>query len=494
MLWKIPVLLLIVIFAFLQTRGQKKEHEPWLTIKPITTPASTPAMYRKAWENHAGDTSYLIIRDIHIYGNKRTRKVIVLRELQLFPGDTIYASTLDAFLEEKRQRLLNSSLFLTVNIYPVSRGAHHTDLNIEVLERQYFLVLPMLSLVDRNFNVWWVKHNHSLNRLNYGLRLYETNLTGNKDKLGASFTLGYTQQFTLSYDFPYFDKSYRQGFGISASFSRNRELNYTIDSNKQEFYKEDNFIEKSFNFKLNYSYKKEIRLRHSASLSFNSEKVTDTVLKLNPNYFPDNKTTQQYFEFDYRFSYTGTDIWAYPLHGYSILALFSRKGFGFLGGVNETKFSVDLRKYWQLFSNTYAATRFQGSLRLPARQPYFLFEGMGYKGQFVRGMEYYVADGNYYGFLYNTLKKQIAAFRVHSRMLPKEFATIPIRLYFKIYGDLGYNHFPDPRPHSQFTNELLYSYGLGLDIVTFYDAVLRVEYSINQLGEKGVFLHFESSF
>src|SRR5699024_6675254 len=102
------------------------------------------------------------------------------------------------------------------------------------------------------------------------------NLTGNKDRLGASFTLGYTQQFTLSYDFPYFDKAYRQGFGISASFSRNRELNYAIDSNKQVFYHQDNFIRKMFKLTLNYTYKKEIRLKHQVALSYKSYQVADT--------------------------------------------------------------------------------------------------------------------------------------------------------------------------------------------------------------------------
>lgn len=494
MLRKIPVLFMMVIFICLQAWGQQKQQDAFLSITPIKKPAGASATYKHTLDNHAGDTSYLIIRNISIYGNKRTRRAIVLRELNLYPGDTMYASTQDAFLEEKRQRLLNSSLFLTVNIYPVNRGLHHTDLNIEVLERQYFLILPLLSLADRNFNVWWVKHNHDLDRLNYGLTLYETNLTGNKDRLGASFTLGYTQQFTLSYDFPYFDKAYRQGFGISASFSRNRELNYAIDSNKQVFYNKDDFIKKTFNFTINYSYKKEIRLKHEVALSYNSYQVTDTVLKLNPDFFPNNNPSQRYLALNYHFSYIGTDIWAYPLHGYRIDASLSRKGFGLLGEVNETKFTVKASKYWQLFPNTYGATRFTGSVRLPKHQPYFLFEGMGYKGQYLRGLEYYVANGNYFGFLYNTLKKQVVAFRIHSRLLPKEFATIPIRMYFKIYGDIGYNHFSGPQHHSMFTNKFLYTYGLGLDIVTFYDAIFRIEYSINQLGEKGVFLHFESSF
>ena len=493
MLRKIPVLLFIVFVAALQARGQK-QRRPWVTITPIHQPASSPVLYKHTRNQHLGDTTYMVIRNISIMGNKRTRRAIVLRELDLQPGDTMYASNQDAFLEEKRQRLLNSTLFLTVNIYPVNQGPHHTDLNIEVLERQYFLILPLLSLADRNFNVWWVDHNHELDRLNYGLKLYENNLTGNKDRLSLGFTAGYTQQFLLSYNFPYFDKAYRQGFGIDVSYSRNREVNYAIDSNKQVFYHQDRFIEQAFSVGLRYSYKKQIRLKHEATLSYNSYKVADTILQLNPQFFPGTDVSQRYLELDYHFTYTGTDIWAYPLHGYSVDAVLSRKGFGLLGDVNETKLTFTAGKYWQLLPKTYGETILTGGLRLPARQPYFLFQGMGYKGQFLRGLEYYVAEGDKLAILYNTLKKEVLAFRVHSRLLPEEFSTIPIRMYFKIYGDVGYNHFVQDGAHSQLTNKWLYSYGMGLDIVTFYDAVLRVEYSINQLGEKGLFLHFKSTF
>jgi hypothetical protein len=41
---------------------------------------------------------------------------------------------------------------------------------------------------------------------------------------------------------------------------------------------------------------------------------------------------------------------------------------------------------------------------------------------------------------------------------------------------------------------MLYTYGAGFDVVTFYDLVLRFEYSVNQLGEKGLFFHIRNDF
>ena len=43
-------------------------------------------------------------------------------------------------------------------------------------------------------------------------------------------------------------------------------------------------------------------------------------------------------------------------------------------------------------------------------------------------------------------------------------------------------------------NKLLYTGGFGLDIVSLYDLRLGLAFSVNQLGEKGLFLHIRSFF
>ena len=44
------------------------------------------------------------------------------------------------------------------------------------------------------------------------------------------------------------------------------------------------------------------------------------------------------------------------------------------------------------------------------------------------------------------------------------------------------------------TNTLLFGRGIGIDYITYYDKLLRIEYGINRLGEKGIFLHFTNPF
>jgi hypothetical protein len=48
-------------------------------------------------------------------------------------------------------------------------------------------------------------------------------------------------------------------------------------------------------------------------------------------------------------------------------------------------------------------------------------------------------------------------------------------------------------PGNSFLNDrLLYSAGLGVDIVTAYDLKIRLEYAWNHLGQNGLFLHLNS--
>jgi len=45
-------------------------------------------------------------------------------------------------------------------------------------------------------------------------------------------------------------------------------------------------------------------------------------------------------------------------------------------------------------------------------------------------------------------------------------------------------------PENPLNGKFLAGAGLGVDFVTYYDKVFRVEYTLNAEGESGFFLHF----
>jgi hypothetical protein len=50
------------------------------------------------------------------------------------------------------------------------------------------------------------------------------------------------------------------------------------------------------------------------------------------------------------------------------------------------------------------------------------------------------------------------------------------------------NEFTDPE-NTTLSNRYLFGGGIGLDIVTYYDLVIRLEYSMNDRAETGFFIN-----
>ena len=67
-------------------------------------------------------------------------------------------------------------------------------------------------------------------------------------------------------------------------------------------------------------------------------------------------------------------------------------------------------------------------------------------------------------------------------------------LFLGFFSDLGYVIDKQTNLQNPLANTVLWSSGVSLDYVTYYDKLLRIEFSINHLGEKGVFLHFSNPF
>ena len=76
----------------------------------------------------------------------------------------------------------------------------------------------------------------------------------------------------------------------------------------------------------------------------------------------------------------------------------------------------------------------------------------------------------------------------------EQFNKIHYAVYVNMFADAGYvrNDFPDPT--NTMVNNWQFSAGIGLDLVTYYDKVFRIDYAINRYGEHGVFLHVETPF
>jgi hypothetical protein len=135
-----------------------------------------------------------------------------------------------------------------------------------------------------------------------------------------------------------------------------------------------------------------------------------------------------------------------------------------------------------------------GTLKLPFNNYFFNQRLIGYGFSQMRGLEYNVVDGIAGGILKTTLHRQLAGFILKNPFPSKTHDKIPFRIFLKAYGDLGYSNNTTPDMTNTLNNRLLRTWGIGMDIVSIYDFVFKIEYSFNQLGRNGLYLQSRNDF
>lgn len=448
----------------------------------------------------ADSAAKLFVKDIIIKGNKKTKEYIILREIQFKKGDSIPVAAINKELELTKSLVYNTTLFSEIKVEYVVSGAYDIIVIVDVRERWYIYPVPQFKIVDRNINEWIKTYDASLKRVNYGLKFVHYNLSGRRDQLRLYFLNGFSRDFSFSYNAPYSNKALSEGFVVGAGYSQKKEIAYkTTFTDSLRFYTSDSlrskFVGSSLYINAGYSMRRGFFNRHFFNVSYSKLTVSDSILlpKNNPNYFNNGKASANVIELNYAWQYTNVNNVLYATKGKTAFVALSKKGLGFTGGINAFTVEAGLNRYFDLGKKWYSSIQLNGKLRLPFYQAYINQRGLGYGDNYLRGQEYLVIDGVATALARSTLKKKLAEFRLKLPFKMRSLSYIPFTFFGKVYGDLGYAY-NKPQFVSELNNKLLYTGGIGIDILTFYDLNLRFEYSFNQLGQKGLFLHTQGGF
>jgi outer membrane protein assembly factor BamA len=442
----------------------------------------------------SADTSSLYtIGDILISGNKKTKRNIIERELTFSKGESFSPDELVRRMEKGQQQLMNTTLFNHVTVAAKDFHGSTVDILVEVKERWYLFPVPYFKPVDRNLNQWIVEQKGSLNRVNYGVKFTYNNATGRNDKFKLWLINGYTKQISFSYNRLYIDKRLKWGASTSFAWGMNREINYNTINDKQVFLKNhDSYVRKFISGHFGVSHRPAIKTTHSFGIGFSSEVVSDTIVALNPSYFKTGRNRIGYPSLYYNLSYFDLDYIPYPTKGYALQASISKNGLN--STINAWQLHVKGLGNWHLSPKTFFHLHVYGGIKLPFEQPYFNRRFLGYGDMFMQGYEYYVIDGVAGGYVKTTLSREVMKFKIGiPRGKYKEPERIPFRIFAKVYGNTGYVYNPEPG-ENVLSNKMLYSGGIGIDILTLYDVAIKLEWSFNQLGQNGLFLHRKTIF
>jgi outer membrane protein assembly factor BamA len=442
---------------------------------------------------------FTVIRKVIIEGNRRTRASIITREMSINEGDTLQNSDIEKTLKIDQNNITNTNLFITVEVKLSNQVGNQTDVLVSVKERLYFVLLPVFFLADRNFNEWWYDRNRDLKRTIYGIYSRHSNLTGNNDQLRLRAETGFVSFLELSYYKPYIDQAQRTGLGFGAYYSTQKQLAFRTWNDKLQFFQSENSLRERAGFYATLTHRRGLYQNHGLIVDFISSQVADSVVIKNQNYFLENQNRLNMASIAYTYLYDKRDNRQYALKGKRFAFAVGHNGL--FDKNNLTTLSAGFWHFIPLGGKFYANYGFRTKTSFPASQPYYLRNaenlGLGFRGDLVRGYELYVIEAQSFGLVRTNLKYQVfnRVFDLSKYFKIKQFNTLPIAAYVNLFGDAGYaNNLYPALSNTKLGNKWLTGGGVGLDVITFYNLVGRINYTFNSIGENRVFFSATRDF
>jgi outer membrane protein assembly factor BamA len=444
---------------------------------------------------------FLTITEITIEGNKRTKEHILKRELEFKVGDRLQQSQLTSILKKNEFLLLSTGLFTHAEMNITDWDVEKKRIKVHVIVREapFLIPIPIFELADRNFNVWWNDHNASFKRVNYGLKLAVLNAWGHGSRLKLSAQFGYTQKFDFSALLPFIDHNQSVRLEIGALYSENKEVSLFNEDNKQVFVgNNEQVVFKRQRYKIGLIFRPKIATTHVLRIGYSYHWVDPKLAgEGNPDFFLNSKTTQQFVFAEYNFRHDRRDLRILPTRGWLLGLQFKKEGFGIFDDVSATYFQPSFEYYYPISDKLVASAALKAKIGLERqKQPYYNYRGLGYGDNFVRGYELFVVDAldYYYGKFSLGYKILQTTVKWPKIVFIKGMRIMPFQVYLSVNYDVGYSNDPFYSENNSFTNSWLNGGGLGLNVLLYNTLQIQFEFSVNHVGQKGLFLHSNTAF
>jgi len=438
----------------------------------------------------------LVVEGFQLKGNKVTKSHIIVREMLCQVGDTLLKMELISTLQLSRANLLNTSLFNFVYMDVQHLQGNRIIVEVEVTERWYIWPVPIVEYAERNFNEF-IK-NREWDKMVYGLWLKWNNFRGRNELLTGKIRLGYINEYALAYRIPNLGK--KQQHGISNGFNINHQNEVsaaTLNNMPWEFRSPVHPAQIRYNAFSKYMFRPRHYSIHTLRLDYYSYVIADTVAALNPDYLGGSRTGLKYFSLRYQFVHDVRDSRVYPLEGFMVKIIGEKLGLGLIDDFpyQSYLFTGVVMFHHQLAGRVYFYNTTKGRYSSEKRLPHVLNKALGYH-EWLSAYEPYVIDGSDYFISSYNLKFQVLKPTVWNvpRIRMEQFNKIHFAMYVNLFADAGYVNNEWPGPTNTLVNNLQFSAGIGVDLVTYYDQVLRVSYAINRIGEHGFFFHLKTPF
>ena len=421
-----------------------------------------------------------------------------MRELTFSENTILPLSSFDSHLSDSKENLMNTSLFNYVYISYVeddnyadslrqSSDIKYVIVRIVLEERWYWWPLFELHLEDKNTSSWF-KHMKT-DRITYeaGGKIYNIFGLGHKFEIVGRF--GFEKGVNLKYSRLVLNKKKTAYLNIEAFHTINKIVDYISYENKLQSYKSNKVLKKNWGGSVHFVSRHHHRTTNSVKLSFDYENVADSLLVLNPNFWGVNATRMRYLQVEYSYKRDYRNYAKYPTKGF-LLEFKGKIGEGNLFDFLYLNVSYEYQRYTKLSDKWYLNNGVNISNTFHNHTSFIHDQAIGYEESNISGYDLYVIDGQHFIIQNNTLKYSI----LEQKIVPLNFIKKWNRFnkpFFSIYAnamlDFGYVYQSDKNMahinKNNYTNKFLVGGGVRIDLLTYYDIIISVGYTINSFGK-----------
>lgn len=428
---------------------------------------------------------FLILDSLVVSGNQRTKDITIFRELPISLGDTILKSDLEKIKKNCHNNIYNTQLFTLVE-FEHSISEQKLKLEIKVKERWYIWPLAYVSFEERSFNEWW--EDRDLDRLVYGGGLIWENFSGMGDILSIYGQLGYSRNFAIGYERPFVFPKARIGAEIGYQYVNYKEIGYGTEGAYLQLARlQGSPMQIQHAGYLEFQKRFTPRKRLTFGSRFNWFNPSDSIVQFNDRYLTTGIGTEYYPSLYLAYVNDQRDLKSYPMDGYKYYIILRQSGIPGLGTANFFRLSMGMSHHIPISKRWNIAYGMENFILFGKKVPFFDKFFIGYTNR-LRGYERFVIDGSFINLTKTELKFALIPRKmIHIKYIPlKKFRDLPIGLYLTAFSDFGYVMDETFSNFDQtLKDRILASAGAGINFLTLYDVMLRLEYSRNLLGQNG---------
>lgn len=460
---------------------------------------------------------YIKISKVEVSGNVRTKEQIIVRELDFDLSDSLAtfdskqprqfggqkrfspkdSSEVALRMKYSRENIINTKLFLEASLTLEAQEDATYKLTIEVKERWYFWVFPVIQLDHPNFNDWLKEPD--LSQVTQGVFTSHNNMFGLSHQASFIGYLGSSKGLGLGYYIPWVGNGQKMGLRMGGIYRNSAVVEYGSMENERQMLFDDDAM-KEYHLLATLTLRPGLYNYGKLRLTGSHTNISDSLFNLTRDeglsaFLPEDRKSVSHINLYAEYSYDSRNNRAYPLKGNYMKGFVDKRGLGIIGhDVDYFFYGLDMHFYQQISDRWFAAEMFNLTSSSGENIPYHYKLTLNSGNGFVRGYDYYALRGdNLYYFRsnikYNVIKPGIMPARKEKHKDSK-FRNVPYAFYINLIADVAFANEATYADYNPYNNRGLYSWGIGIDFISYYDLVLRFEYMFTVIGTHGFYFGF----